>query len=123
VIAYQDTPLAISATCIFASANGVCPGKRNCTAHTQEWTTRSGERLLAINDHCRSVVLNAHPYSLSGRLAELRTLGARSFRVDFLWRDYTPAEAQSIWAEVRADHTVPGAHSANFVRELDHPRN
>lgn len=122
VVLYQDTPLAISATCLFASANGFCPGKRNCHAHSQEWTTRAGDRLLAINDRCRSVVLNADPFSLSGHLAELRTAGARRFRVDFLWRDYSPTEAQYIWSELRANHTLPGTHSGNYLRELDHSR-
>jgi putative protease len=119
VLVYQDTPLAISATCIFASANGFCPGKRNCEATEQEWTNRSGDRLLAINDRCRSIILNDRPFSLSGRLAVLRAAGARRFRADFLWRRYDPAEARYLWREIRANHSLPHTHPANFERELD----
>lgn len=116
---YQDTPLAISATCVFASANGFCPGKRNCQATEQEWTNRSGDRLLAINDRCRSIILNERPFSLSGRLAELRAAGARRFRADFLWRRYDPAEVRYLWREIRANRTLPHTHPANYNRELD----
>jgi U32 family peptidase len=120
LVVYQDTPLAISATCLFASANGSCPGKNHCDATTQEWSTRNGDHLLAINDNCRTVVLNARPLSLSGHLRALRAAGGRRFRVDFLWRDYDPATAQGLWQSIRADQRLPNTHPGNLDRELDH---
>jgi putative protease len=120
VAVYQDTPLAVSATCLFASANGFCPGRERCTATEQEWTTRSGDRLLAVNDHCRSVVLGDKSLSLSGRIDQLRQAGGRRFRVDFVWRRYDLEEAQRLWREIRADRPLAHTHTGNLDRELDH---
>jgi hypothetical protein len=119
VTVYQDTPLAISATCLFASASGFCPGRDRCEAHEQAWTTRAGDRLLAVNDHCRSVVLGDRPFCLSGRIHELRQAGGRRFRVDFVWRRYEVADAQRLWGEIRADRALPHTHTGNLDRGLD----
>ena len=118
-VVYQDTPLAVSATCLFASARGGCPGRSRCPATTQEWTTRAGDHILAVNDRCRTVILNQQPFSLSGRLAELRAAGGRRFRVDFAWRDYQPEEARRLWTSIRADRPIRATHLGNFDRELD----
>jgi hypothetical protein len=120
LVVYQDTPLAVSATCLFASAQGFCPGLDHCEANQQSWTTRTGDRLLAVNDHCRSVVLNDQPFCLSGRLAGLRDAGAKRFRVDLVWRGYTPEDARQVWRSVRADQRIPRTHTGNLDRELDH---
>ena len=72
--------------------------------------------LLAINNNCQSVIINAQPFSLGGKIAQLHHLGATRFRMDFIWRDYAPTIVQQIWKELRQDHEIPNTWTANMLR-------
>ena len=116
VIVYQDTPLAISDVCINASVKGFCPGKRVCDFKYLKLNTNDDDNLLAINNNCQSVIINAQPFSLGGKIAQLHHLGATRFRMDFIWRDYAPTIVQQIWKELRQDHEIPNTWTANMLR-------
>ena len=116
VIVYQDTPLAISDVCINASVNGFCPGKRICDFKYLKLNTNDDDNLLAINNNCQSVVVNALPFSLGGKIAQLHHLGATRFRADFIWRDYAPTTVQQTWRELHQDHEIPNTWFANMFR-------
>ncbi len=75
-------------------------------------------RCTAFDYHCRTIVLNQGPFCLSPRLRELAKAGARSLRVDFIYRPYTADEAVERWRAVRAGRPVPGGHAANFDRGI-----
>jgi putative protease len=116
VIVYQDTPLFIAESCAYANLIGGCPGKANCRFESMEMESSHGEKVTAIDYHCRTIVLNQGPFCLSRRLRELAEAGAVSLRADFVYRKYTPEEVRERWRLVRTGKAVPGGHAANFDR-------
>jgi U32 family peptidase len=118
VIVYQDTPLFLAESCAYANLIGGCPGKANCSFKTMEMVSSHGERVTAIDYHCRTIVLNQSPFCLSSRLSDLFNAGVRSLRADFIFRDYEPTDVRARWRLIRAGKPVPGGQSANFDRGL-----
>ncbi|MCK5803498.1 MAG: U32 family peptidase, partial [Lentisphaeria bacterium] len=115
VVVYQDTPLAFSEACAFRSMHGACPGLEKCTYERMTLVSKKGDRLVAINDHCRSVLLNKRPYSLSSRIPALRTAGARMLRADFAWQPYDANAMARILEALRSGKTIPDSHQANWT--------
>lgn len=97
---YQDPVLARSAVCAMSSINGFCPGKKNCTFSSLQLTNNRAQSLLAFNNNCSTVILDANPLNLTGDLPQLLNAGARSFRADFLWKDYPPTTVRTIWRSI-----------------------
>jgi putative protease len=118
LIVYQDTPQFLAESCAYANLIGGCPGKANCSFESMEMVSSHGERVTALDYHCRTIVLNQGPFCLSARLEDLRRAGAVSLRADFIYRKYTPEEVRRLWRLVRAGRAVPGGHAANFDRGL-----
>jgi putative protease len=118
VIVYQDTPQFLAESCAYANLIGGCPGKANCKFESMEMVSSHGERVTALDYHCRTIVLNRGPFCLSTRLDDLRRAGASSLRVDFVYRKYEPDEVRDRWRRVRAGMAVPGGHAANFDRGI-----
>jgi hypothetical protein len=116
VIVYQDTPLFVAESCAYANLIGGCPGKANCRFESMEMISSHGEKVTALDYHCRTIVLNQGPFCLGERLADLAEAGVVSLRADFVYRRYDPAEVARAWRLVRSGRTVPGGHSANFDR-------
>jgi putative protease len=116
VIVYQDTPLFLAESCAYANLIGGCPGKANCRFESMEMVSSHGEKVTAIDYHCRTIVLNQGPFCLSTRLRDLAAAGAIHLRADFVYRPYDPAEMRDRWRRVRGGKPVPGGHAANFDR-------
>jgi hypothetical protein len=116
VIVHQDTPLFLAESCAYANLIGGCPGKANCRFESMEMVSTHGEKVTALDYHCRTIVLNQGPFCLSTRLKDLRRAGARHLRADFIYRPYDPVEVRERWRQVRAGKAVPGGHAANFDR-------
>ncbi|MBM4069072.1 MAG: U32 family peptidase [Planctomycetes bacterium] len=116
VIVHQDTPLFLAESCAYANLIGGCPGKANCRFESMEMVSSHGERVTALDYHCRTIVLNQGPFSLSPHLGTLARAGARSLRADFIYRPYEPAQVRERWRLLRAGRPVPGGHAANFGR-------
>src|SRR5204863_6229287 len=112
VIVYQDTPLFLAESCAYANLIGGCPGKANCRFESMEMVSTHGERVTALDYHCRTIVLNQGPFCLSTRLRELAAAGAESLRADFVYRPYEPALVRERWRLVRAGKAVAGGHAA-----------
>jgi hypothetical protein len=108
VIVHQDTPLFISETRALAST----PGEET------RLVSSFGDRLRALDVGGRTVVVDEDPYCISDRLDDLASAGARTLRVDFVWREYSPALARERWRAVRSGATISGARIANFDRGL-----
>lgn len=116
---FSDFPLAISDVCAMASLQGACPGPASCT-FTQlnlENVRTKGERLLAINNRCQTVILNQRPLNLSGHLRELVAHGATHLRADFCWRNYAPTTVRDLWRQLQQDTPDPNAWTANLFRD------
>src|SRR5262249_10734950 len=74
-IVYQDTPQFLAESCAYANLIGGCPGKANCRFESMEMVSSHGERVTALDYHCRTIVLNDGPFCLSPRLKELAAAG------------------------------------------------
>jgi hypothetical protein len=118
LVVYQDTPQFLAESCAYANLIGGCPGKANCRFESMEMVSSHGERVTALDYHCRTIVLNRGSFSLSTRLADLGQAGAVSLRADFVYRPYDPREVRDRWRLVRAGRAVPGGHAANFDRGI-----
>ncbi len=118
LIVYQDTPQFLAESCAYANLIGGCPGKANCRFESMEMVSSHGERVTALDYHCRTIVLNQGPFCLSTRLGDLARAGAVSLRADFVYRNYEPGEVRDRWRRVRAGRAVPGGHAANFDRGM-----
>jgi putative protease len=118
LIVYQDTPLFIAESCAYANLIGGCPGKANCTFESMDMTSSHGEKVTALDYHCRTIVLNQGPFCLSDRLEELKEAGAISVRADFIYRKYLPDQVRNLWRQVRAGQLISGAQAANYERGI-----
>jgi putative protease len=118
VIVYQDTPLFLAESCAYANLIGGCPGKAQCRFESMEMVSSHGERVMALDYHCRTIVLNQGPFCLAPRLQELLRSGARLLRADFIYRPYEPVEVRERWRAVRNGQAIPGGHAANFDRGI-----
>ncbi len=118
LVVYQDTPQFLAESCAYANLIGGCPGKANCRFESMEMVSSHGERVTALDYHCRTIVLNQGPFCLSTRLDDLAAAGALSLRADFVYRPYDPREVRDRWRLVRAGRPVPGGHAANFDRGI-----
>ncbi len=117
-IVHQDTPMFMAESCAYANLIGGCPGKANCKFESMEMISSYGEKVTAIDYHCRTIVLNKGAFCVAPRIHELREAGALSLRADFVYRNYEPAEALKAWRLIRAGKNVPGGHAANFDRGM-----
>jgi collagenase-like PrtC family protease len=118
LIVYQDTPLFLAESCAYANLIGGCPGKANCKFESMEMESSHGEKVTALDYHCRTIVLNQGPFCLSTRLGDLAKAGALHLRADFVYRPYEPALVRERWRLVRTGRAVPGGHAANFDRGI-----
>jgi putative protease len=118
LIVHQDTPLFVAESCAYANLIGGCPGKANCHFESMEMVSSHGEKVTALDYHCRTIVLNRGPYCLSNRLDDLRRAGAVCLRADFIYRKYDAAEVRDRWRLLRAGRLVAGGHAANFERGI-----
>ena len=118
LVVYQDTPQFIAESCAYANLIGGCPGKANCRFESMEMVSSHGERVTALDYHCRTIVLNQGPFCLSTRLPQLAAAGAVSLRADFVYRTYEPERVRDLGRAVRAGRAVPGALAANFDRGI-----
>ena len=118
VIVYQDTPQFIAESCAYANLIGGCPGKANCKFESMQMVSSHGEKVTALDYHCRTIVLNEGPFSLSTRLPELKKAGAVHLRADFVYRPYESDQVRDIWRSVRAGKRIANSHFANFDRGI-----
>jgi hypothetical protein len=118
VIVHQDTPQFLAESCAYANLIGGCPGKANCRFESMEMVSSHGERVTALDYHCRTIVLNQGPFCISNRLGDLARAGARNLRADFIYRKYDPESVRDRWRLVRAGKAIPGGMSANFDRGI-----
>jgi hypothetical protein len=116
LIVHQDTPLFLAESCAYANLIGGCPGKANCSFESMQMVSSHGEKVTALDYHCRTLVLNQGPFCLSTRLDDLAEAGAASLRADFIYRNYHPRDVRDLWRQVRRGKALPGGHAANFHR-------
>jgi putative protease len=118
LIVHQDTPQFLAESCAYANLIGGCPGKANCSFESMEMESSHGEKVLALDYHCRTIVLDQGPFCLSTRLKDLAKAGASRLRADFIYRPYAAESVRDRWRLVRAGKPVPAGHEANCDRGI-----
>ncbi len=118
VIVYQDTPLFVSETSVYADISKDVPRPDGSSADPVEMESSHGDRILMIQKNGRTFVLGKKPFSLAGHLPSLADAGAASLRVDFMYRPYDPAKVRTLWRQWRSGTVATSGHSANFNRTM-----
>jgi hypothetical protein len=118
VIVHQDTPQFLAESCAYANLIGGCPGKANCKFESMEMVSSHGEKVTALDYHCRTIVLNQEPYCVAHRHKDLAKAGAIYLRADFIYRPYEAQAVRDRWRLVRAGKFGRTALAANFERGL-----
>lgn len=116
VIVYQDTPLMISETCIFASEK--CSYPSACNFRETLFSSSRGDKMRVVNHGCRLIVLNSQPFCLGAHLAELADAGAAFLRVDFMYCEYSEKAILDLWRRFRSGAKFSLGHTANFKQGL-----
>jgi len=104
---YQDVPLYTSAVCIRSNPCKVCP-----RGEKRFMLTREGKRYEVLSQNCQTILLAEKPLCFAGEAPEIP---ADYYRVDFLYRKYTPAEAAQIWERVRKFKDVDKCGKGNLL--------
>ena len=118
VIIYQDTPLFTSETCIWANMKSACLGKKRCGFKQKIIENEYGDKFIALNDDCGTVVINEKPFSIIQFIPKLLEAGQRNFRVDLCYKDYTPEMIQDIFSKIQNKSKVKNSMIGNFERGL-----
>lgn len=96
VVLWQEPLAARSATCLMASARGMCPGPRSCRFTQCLLTNSRGENLRAVNDHCQTNLYLTEPLDFRAQLPLFRKAGVVDFCYDFSGREFTQEEIRRI---------------------------
>ena len=116
VIVYQDTPLMVSETCVFAGEK--CSGKKNCRFREMIFDSSHGKKIRVVNHNCRIIVVKGRPFCLVDHLRELAEAGAANLRADFINREYSEQELLDTWRKLRVGDKNLAKHIGNFHRGL-----
>jgi putative protease len=117
-IIYQDIPLFTSETCIWAHMKKTCPGMNRCGFKQVTLENEYGDRFTAINEQCKTVVLEERPFSITHLIPKLLHAGQRDFRIDLCYRDYTPEMIEDIFMSFQKRGKIKDSTIGNFERGL-----
>ena len=106
----------LAESCAYANLIGGCPGKANCKFESMEMVSSHGEKVTALDYHCRTIVLNQGPFCL---LDAAEGSGRRRGRVAagglHLSAVHGRGGRRTLAGGARG-RGVPGGHAANFDR-------
>ena len=118
LIVYQDTPLFTSETCIWANMKRSCPGKNRCGFNQIMLENEYGDRFLALDEACKTVVIGEWPFSIIHLIPKLIDAGQKDFRVDLCYKDYTPEMIEEIFTSIQNKRKIKNSMVGNFERGL-----
>ena len=118
LILYQDTPLFTSEACVWANMKSACPGIDRCGFEKMALTNEYGDRFVAINEACRTVIINERPFSIIHLIKPFLEAGHRDYRVDFCYKDYTPEMIKVILSGIQSGKKMKNMTIGNFERGL-----
>ena len=118
LIVYQDTPLFTSEACVWANMKGECPGISKCGFKQVALTNEHGDRFMAINDECRTVVMGEPPFSILHIVPLLIEVGHRDYRIDLCYKDYSVEKINDIIYGINSGKKIKSSTIGNFERGL-----
>ncbi|MBM4054020.1 MAG: U32 family peptidase [Planctomycetes bacterium] len=117
-IIYQDTPLFISESCIWANMKNKCPGTNKCNFKQITVENEFKDRFIAFNKGCKTVVVNEKPFSLIHLCSGLQHNGQQNFRIDLCYKDYSSATIRDLFTKIKNKIPVHNSTTGNFKRQL-----
>uniref|UniRef100_UPI004028A45B peptidase U32 family protein n=1 Tax=Candidatus Wunengus californicus TaxID=3367619 RepID=UPI004028A45B len=118
VIIYQDTPLFTSETCIWANMKKSCRGKDRCGFNQVMLENEYGDRFVAMDEACKTVVIGERPFSITHLIPKLMDKGQMGFRIDLCYKDYSPEIINDIFLKIQDKSKVKNSVIGNFERGL-----
>ena len=117
VALFADPSLLITEACVLAEVEGGCPGPAACSMRDL-LLAGDGHRYRLSHQHCRGVLRDVRPLSITHLRDELAGLGVRDFCVELLGRHGQPAVAGAILEACVEGRAIPNTHSGNMDRKL-----
>jgi putative protease len=77
-----------------------------------------GDRFTAINEACRTVVINERPFSIIHLIQTFLEAGHRDYRIDLCYRDYTPETISDLLSGIQSGKKIRNSTTGNFERKL-----
>ncbi len=118
VVIYQDTPLFVAESCVYANMLGHCPGRAYCGFHEMTMKNSYGEEFLAVDHHCRTLIMGKEAFAIAHRAQELQRAGASRFRIDFVNRKFKGEEVRAICESAMRSQSIPTTNEGNWSRTL-----
>lgn len=118
IVIYQDIPLFISETCIWAHKKGTCPGKNRCNFKQVIVENEYGDKLIAMDNECKTIVIHEKPFSLIHYIPKFLEAGQTHFRVDLCYKDYTPDMIHTLFSKIQNTSKIKDSLIGNFERGL-----
>ncbi len=118
LILYKDIPLFISETCVWANMKSECPGINRCSFREIDLENEFGDRFTAVNEACRTVVLNERPFSILHLIQTFLEAGHRDYRIDLCYKDYTSETISDILSGIQSGKKIKNSMQGNFERGL-----
>jgi putative protease len=118
LVLYQDTPLFTSEACVWANMKSACPGIDRCGFEKMVLENEYGDRFTAINEACRTVVINEKPFSIIHLIQTFLKAGHRDYRIDLCYKDYTPEIIRYILSGIQNGKKMKYSTTGNVEREL-----
>ncbi|MHC4269206.1 MAG: peptidase U32 family protein [Planctomycetota bacterium] len=118
LIIYQDIPLFTSEACVWANMKGECPGISRCDFKQVALTNEHGDRFMAINDECRTVVMGEKPFSIVHLVPSLLEAGHKDYRIDLCYKDYSIKVVSNIISRIHSGKKIRNSMMGNFDRGL-----
>jgi putative protease len=118
LIIYQDSPLFTSEACVWANMKSMCPGISRCDFERVNLKNEYGDSFTAINEACRTVVINERPFSIIHLIKTFLEAGHRHYRIDLCYRDYTPETISGLLSGIQSGKKMRNSTPGNFERGL-----
>ncbi len=118
LILYQDIPLFTSEVCVWANMKSECPGIDRCGFEKIVLTNEHGDRFTAINEACRTVVINERPFSIIHLIQTFLETGHRDYRIDLCYRGYSSETISDLLSGIQSGKKVKNSTIGNFERGL-----
>jgi putative protease len=118
IIVYQYIPLFTSETCLWANMKNTCPGRNRCGFKQIMLENEYGDRFLAIDEACKTVVIGERPFSITHLIPKLIESGQRDFRIDLCYKNYTPEMIEEIFTSIQNKRKIKNSLVGNFERGL-----
>ncbi len=118
LILHQDTPLFTSEACIWSNMKSTCPGIDRCGFEKMVLVNEYGDRFTAINELCRTVIINEQTFSIIHLIQTFLESGHRDFRIDLCYMDYTPEMISDLLSGIQSGKKKENSTIGNFERGL-----